>query len=189
MSGFSVYRVMKGRRILVGVTGGIAAYKIPLLIRLLVLAGAEVRVICTSSAFDFVTRPTLAVLSGHVVLSEMTEASTGVWNNHVELGNWADVFVIAPLTANTLSKMANGLCDNLLMATYLSAKCLVMVAPAMDLDMWQHPAVLRNMEMIRSYGHQVIGPESGALASGLTGMGRMSEPEAILAAMEKHFHG
>lgn len=179
---------MRGKRIIVGVTGGIAAYKVPLLVRLLVKAGAEVQVIATSAAFDFATRPTLAVLSRNPVLSEMTDAATGSWHDHVKLGNDADLFVIAPLTANTLGKMANGLCDNLLLATYLSATCPVLLAPAMDLDMWKHPAVVRNLEAVRSFGNHVVGPASGELASGLNGEGRMSEPEEILSAIERLLH-
>jgi phosphopantothenoylcysteine decarboxylase/phosphopantothenate--cysteine ligase len=175
---------MKGKRILIGVTGGIAAYKIPMLVRLLMKAEAQVQVIATPSAFDFVTRPTLAVLSGNPVHSEMTDSSTGVWHNHVEFGNWADCFVIAPLTANTLAKMAHGQSDNLLLATYLSATCPVLVAPAMDLDMWRHPAVVRNMETIRGFGNHVVGPGTGDLASGLSGEGRMAEPEEIFHAIE-----
>lgn len=176
---------MKGKHILVGVTGGIAAYKVPLLVRLLVKAGADVQVIATPSAFDFVTRPTLAVLSGRPVFSEMTDASTGSWHNHVKLGNEADLMVIAPLTANTLGKMANGLCDNLLLATYLSATCPVLLAPAMDLDMWRHPAVEHNLKTVRGFGNHVIGPETGELASGLSGEGRMSEPEDIFQNIER----
>jgi len=179
---------MRGKRIIVGVTGGIAAYKIPLLVRLLVRAGAEVQVIATSAAFDFVTRPTLAVLSRNPVLSEMTDDATGSWHDHVKLGNDADLFVIAPLTANTLGKMANGLCDNLLLATYLSATCPVLLAPAMDLDMWKHPAVVRNLEAVCGCGNHVVGPASGELASGLNGEGRMSEPEEILSAIERLLH-
>jgi phosphopantothenoylcysteine synthetase/decarboxylase len=176
---------MKDKRILIGVTGGIAAYKVPLLVRLLVKAGADVAVIATPSAFDFVTRPTLAVLSGKPVHSEMLDASTGEWHNHVQLGTGADLFVIAPLTANTLGKMANGLCDNLVMATYLSATCPILVAPAMDLDMWKHPAVVANMNKVRSYGNHVVGPGTGELASGLSGEGRMAEPEEIFNVIQQ----
>lgn len=180
---------MKGKRIILGVTGGIAAYKTPLLVRLLVKAGAEVKVIATPSAFDFVTRPTLAVLSGNPVLATMIEKDSGQWNSHVQLGRWADLLVIAPLTANTLGKMANGLCDNIVLATYLSATCPVLVAPAMDLDMWAHPAVKQNMERIIGFGNHVVGPESGELASGLSGEGRMAEPEAIFATIQGLLHG
>jgi len=180
---------MKGKKILLGVTGGIAAYKTPLLVRLLVKTGAEVKVIATPSAFEFVTAPTLATLSKNLVLSEFTQSKTGTWNNHVELGLWADLMVIAPLTANTLGKMANGLCDNLLLATYLSARCPIMVAPAMDLDMLQHPAVTKNLETIYSYGNLIIEPVEGELASGLVGKGRMAEPEEIFQAIVDHFNG
>jgi len=180
---------MNGKRILVGVTGGIAAYKVPLLIRQLTKAGAEVRVVATPSAFDFVTRPTLAVLSNYPVYSEMLDAETGHWHNHVEMGLWPDLFVIAPLTANTLAKMAHGLCDNLVLATYLSAKCPVLVAPAMDLDMWLHPTVVQNMERIKAFGNHVIGPATGELASGLVGQGRMSEPEDIFNEIVALTHG
>jgi phosphopantothenoylcysteine decarboxylase / phosphopantothenate---cysteine ligase len=176
---------MKDKRILIGVTGGIAAYKVPLLVRLLVKAGADVTVIATPSAFDFVTRPTLAVLTGKPVHSEMLDSATGEWHNHVQLGTGADLFVIAPLTANTLGKMANGLCDNLVMATYLSATCPILVAPAMDLDMWKHPAVVANMDKVRSYGNHVVGPGTGELASGLSGEGRMAEPEEIFNVIQQ----
>jgi phosphopantothenoylcysteine decarboxylase/phosphopantothenate--cysteine ligase len=131
----------------------------------------------------------LATLSKNPVLSEFTQSNTGTWNNHVELGLWADLMVIAPLTANTLGKMANGLCDNLLLATYLSARCPVMLAPAMDLDMWQHPAVMKNIDSVRSFGNVVIEPVEGELASGLVGKGRMAEPEEIFQAVGNHFNG
>ena len=179
---------MKGKRILLGVTGGIAAYKVPMLIRLLVKAGAEVRVIATPSAFDFVTRPTLAVLSGNLVYSDMIDKATGQWHNHVELGHWADLFVIAPLTANSLAKIANGFSDNLVTITYLSALCPVLLAPAMDLEMWQHPAVLRNITLVKESGNYVVGPEEGELASGLNGYGRMSEPEEIFNSIAALLH-
>jgi phosphopantothenoylcysteine decarboxylase/phosphopantothenate--cysteine ligase len=180
---------MRGKRILIGISGGIAAYKVPMLVRQLVKAGAEVRVIATPAAFEFVTRATLAVLSGNAVHSEMLESETGEWNHHVEMGNWPDLFVIAPLTANTLAKMANGLCDNLVLATYLSAKCPVLVAPAMDLDMWRHPSVIQNIGRIKEFGNKIVGPESGDLASGLVGKGRMTEPEDIVDAIQHLLHG
>ena len=179
---------MKGKRILVGVTGGIAAYKVPMLIRLLVKVGAEVRVIATPSAFDFVTRPTLSVLSGNPVYSEMLDNATGQWHNHVELGHWADLFVIAPLTANSLAKIANGFSDNLVTITYLSAACPILLAPAMDLEMWQHPAVIRNIKLVKEAGNHLVGPEEGTLASGLNGFGRMSEPEEIFNEIAELFH-
>jgi len=175
---------MKGKRILVGVTGGIAAYKVPMLIRLLVKEGADVQVIATQAAFDFVTPVTLATVSGKPVLSAMTDPATGLWHDHVHLGNNADLMVVAPLTANTLAKMALGLCDNLVLATYLSARCPVLLAPAMDLDMWKHPVVTRNMDTVRGFGNHIVGPATGALASGLMGEGRMSEPEDILTAIQ-----
>lgn len=175
---------MKGKRILVGVTGGIAAFKVPMLIRLLVKEGADVQVIATQAAFDFVTPVTLATVSAKPVLSAMSDPTTGLWHDHVHMGNNADLMVVAPLTANTLAKMANGLCDNLLLATYLSARCPVLLAPAMDLDMWKHPTVVRNMEIVRGYGNHIVGPGTGELASGLMGEGRMSEPEEILTAIQ-----
>lgn len=175
---------MEGKKILVGVTGGIAAFKTPLLIRLLVKAGAEVKVIATESAFDFVTPLTLSTVSKNPVLSSLSD-SAGNWNNHVELGLWADVFVIAPATANTIGKMANGLCDNLLLTTYLSARCPVAVAPAMDLDMLKHPSVQKNLKTIEGLGNHIIEPTEGELASGLEGKGRMAEPEDILQFVKK----
>ncbi|MGZ3863168.1 MAG: bifunctional phosphopantothenoylcysteine decarboxylase/phosphopantothenate--cysteine ligase CoaBC [Bacteroidia bacterium] len=178
--------MLKGKNILLGVTGGIAAYKCANLVRLLVKAGAGVKVIMTPDARSFVTAETLSVLSKNKVETDFfTEDKE--WNNHVHLGLWADAFVIAPCTANTLAKMANGLCDNLLMATYLSARCKVFVAPAMDLDMLKHPATQSNLKKIISYKNVIIPPEKGELASGLNGDGRMAEPETIVAVLEKHF--
>lgn len=178
---------LQGKRILLGVTGSIAAYKSAHLTRLLIKSGAEVQLIMSTSAFDFITPVTLATLSKRPVLSEFSDRKTGEWNNHVELGLWADLFVVAPLSANTLSKFANGLCDNLLNATYLSARCPVMLAPAMDLDMYQHPAVRANLKTVGSFGNIILDAENGELASGLVGQGRMMEPERIMAAMEKFF--
>lgn len=175
---------MKGKRILLGITGGIAAYKIPLLIRLLIKEGAEVKCILTPAAKDFVSPLTLATLSKNEVAIDFWDNKTGVWANHVELGLWADLFIIAPLTANSLAKMAGGHSDNLLMATYLSAKCPVMVAPAMDLDMYQHPTVKRNIELLEKDGVAVIPAESGELASGLEGPGRMPEPEMLFSQIK-----
>ena len=169
---------MRGKKILIGITGGIAAYKIPLLIRLFVKAGAEVKVITTPSAFDFVTPLTLSTVSKNPVISSFYDAN-GNWNNHVEFAHWADVLIVAPATANTIAKMANGLCDNLLLATYLSAKCPVIIAPAMDLDMLKHQAVLKNLKTLEEFGHLIIEPTVGDLASGLQGKGRMAEPETI----------
>ncbi|GMQ28289.1 bifunctional phosphopantothenoylcysteine decarboxylase/phosphopantothenate--cysteine ligase CoaBC [Algoriphagus confluentis] len=171
---------LKGKRILLGVTGSIAAYKSALLTRLLIKSGAEVQIITSASALDFITPLTLATLSKKPVLSEFSDKKSGEWNNHVELGLWADLFIVAPLSANTLAKFAHGICDNLLSATYLSARCPVMVAPAMDLDMYQHPAVQSNLRSLQSFGNQVLEAESGELASGLSGQGRMMEPEHIL---------
>ncbi len=178
---------LQGKRILLGVTGSIAAYKSALLTRLLVKSGAEVQIIMSTSALDFITPLTLATLSKRPVLSEFSKKDTGEWNNHVDLGLWADLFVVAPLSANTLAKFANGLCDNLLTATYLSARCPVMLAPAMDLDMYQHPVVRANLAKVTSFGNVLLDAESGELASGLSGQGRMMEPEHILAEVETFF--
>ncbi|MHA7131217.1 bifunctional phosphopantothenoylcysteine decarboxylase/phosphopantothenate--cysteine ligase CoaBC [Algoriphagus namhaensis] len=178
---------LKGKRILLGVTGSIAAYKSAFLVRLLVKAGAEVQVVMTASAFDFITPLTLATLSKHPVLSQFQKDETGQWNNHVELGLWADLMVIAPASANTISKIAHGLCDNLLSAVYLSARCAVMIAPAMDLDMYRHPSVLESMGKLRSYGNLILEAESGELASGLSGQGRMMEPERMVEAIHAFF--
>lgn len=172
------------RNVLLGVTGGIAAYKIPILVRALVKAGAEVQVVMTPAAHDFVTPLTLATLSGRPVLTELIDrAQGGVWNDHVHLARWADVMLIAPASANTLGKMAHGLCDNLLLACYLSAECPVFVAPAMDLEMYKDTGVLANLEALRSRGVRTIGPATGALASGLVGEGRMTEPDDILSTL------
>ena len=174
---------LAGKKIIVGVTGSIAAYKSAVLIRLLVKAGAEVKVIMTASAAEFITPLTLSVLSKYPVISDLRN-DAGTWNNHVDLGLWADVMLIAPASANTIAKMANGLCDNMLLATYLSAKCPVLFAPAMDLDMWKHPATKRNLEMLASYGNHLVPVENGELASGLVGDGRMAEPETIVAQVQ-----
>jgi len=175
--------MLKGKKIIIGITGSIAAYKIPLLIRLLVKEGAEVQVIVTPSAKDFVTPLTLSTLSGRPVLCEGFEKSDGAWHSHIELGSWADIYLIAPVTANTLAKMACGQADNLLMTTYLAAKCPVFFAPAMDLDMYRHSSTQNNVKTICSYGHYLIEPREGELASGLCGAGRMEEPEHIVAAL------
>lgn len=172
--------LLQGKRILLGVTGSIAAYKAAHLTRLLIKEGAEVQVIMTASALDFITPLTLATLSKRPVLHQSHDPHTGAWNNHVELGLWADLFLIAPLSANTLAKLVTGYCDNLLTATYLSARCPVMVAPAMDLDMYQHPTVKHNLSKIQEYGHVLLDAEDGELASGLLGQGRLMEPEQIL---------
>lgn len=172
--------MLEGKKIVLGVCGSIAAYKSATLVRLLVKAGAEVQVVMTADAVSFITPLTLSTLSKKPVLVKYFEAASGVWNNHVELGLWADLFIIAPASANTLAKMANGQCDNLLTAAYLSAKCPVYFAPAMDLDMWRHPATLNNVQKLQSYGNILIQPGTGELASGLHGEGRMAEPEDIL---------
>ncbi len=171
--------MLSGKRVLIGITGGIAAYKIPLLIRLLKKAGAEVQVIATPMALEIVTPLTLATLSGNPLLTDFHDPETGEWNSHVDLGMWADVMLIAPATANTMGKMVNGIADNLLLTTYLSAKCPVLFAPAMDLDMYQHPSTKMNVEKLVSYGHTLIKPTAGELASGLCGEGRMEEPEVL----------
>ena len=179
---------MRGKKILLGITGSIAAYKSAVLVRLLVKAGAEVKVVMTPAARDFVTPLTLSTLSKNPVFSEYANLETGEWSNHVELGLWADAFVIAPASANTISKMANGICDNLLLAVYLSAKCKVFFAPAMDLDMHKHPSTQDNISRLVSYGNQLINATSGELASGLHGDGRMEEPELIYTILEKYFN-
>ncbi|PIB34240.1 phosphopantothenoylcysteine decarboxylase [Reichenbachiella sp. 5M10] len=178
---------MEGKKILVGVCGSIAAYKSALLVRLLVKAGAEVRVIMTQSAQSFITPLTLSTLSKHPVATEFVKNAAGEWENHVELGLWADLILVAPASAHTLSKFAYGLCDNLLTATYLSAKCPVAVAPAMDLDMYQHPTTQENMTKLQRMGISIIEAEHGELASGLVGTGRMAEPEHIFDFVESHF--
>ena len=178
--------ILSGKNILLGITAGIAAYKTANLVRLLIKAGANVKVVMTPASKDFITPLTLSTLSKHPVYSSFIdeEDDNATWNNHVELGLWADVFVIAPATANTLSKMANGNCDNLLMATYLSAKCPVYFAPAMDLDMYKHATTKRSFNLLRSFGNVMIPATSGELASGLVGEGRMAEPEDIVAFIE-----
>jgi len=180
--------MLHGKKIILGITGSIAAYKAAFLVRLLVKAGAEVKVILTASAKDFITPLTLSTLSKNPVLSEFIQDNTGQWNNHVELGLWADAMIVAPASANTMSKMANGICDNLLLATYLSARCPVMLAPAMDLDMLQHASTKSNLEKLKQFGNQIIDPTYGELASGLTGTGRMAEPEEILTYLVEFFN-
>ncbi|HEX8019007.1 bifunctional phosphopantothenoylcysteine decarboxylase/phosphopantothenate--cysteine ligase CoaBC, partial [Mucilaginibacter sp.] len=172
------------KNIVLGVCGSIAAYKSALLVRLLVKAGANVKVVMTTDATHFITPLTLSTLSKNPALVDYFKADTGEWNNHVELGLWADMLIIAPATANTLAKMANGLCDNLLSAVYLSAKCPIYFAPAMDLDMWLHPATRQNVNRLQSFGNTMIPPGNGELASGLYGEGRMAEPEEIVAFLE-----
>ncbi|MDI1255216.1 MAG: bifunctional phosphopantothenoylcysteine decarboxylase/phosphopantothenate--cysteine ligase CoaBC [Flavobacterium sp.] len=178
--------VLSGKKILLGVSGGIAAYKTATLVRLFIKAGAHVQVIMTPASKDFVTPLTLSTLSKNPVHSSFynEDDENAVWNNHVDLGLWADLMIIAPATANTMSKMANGNCDNLLLATYLSAKCPVYFAPAMDLDMYKHPSTLASFNALKSFGNIIIPAESGELASGLSGEGRMAEPENIMAFLE-----
>ncbi len=179
--------MLNGKHIIVGITGGIAAYKTAILVRLLVKAGAEVQVVMTPNAREFITPVTLSTLSGKPVISEFFTANTGEWHSHVDLGLWADVMVIAPATASTIGKMANGVADNMLVTTYLSAKAPVFVAPAMDLDMMRHPSTRRNLELLRSYGNHIIEPAEGELASHLHGKGRMEEPENIVKVLDAFF--
>ena len=179
--------MLKGKHIILGITGGIAAYKCATLTRLLVKAGAEVQVIMTPNAKQFIQPLTLSTLSGKPVISEFFTANTGQWNSHVDLGLWADALIIAPATASTIGKMAHGVADNMLVTTYLSAKAPVFVAPAMDLDMMRHPSTVRNLELLRSYGNHIIEPAEGELASHLIGKGRMEEPENIVKAIDEFF--
>lgn len=182
--------MLKGKNIIVGITGGIAAYKTASLVRLFVKAGASVQVIMTPNAREFITPVTLSTLSGKPVISEFFTANTGQWNSHVDLGLWADAMVIAPATASTIAKMANGVADNMLVTTYLSAKAPVFVAPAMDLDMFKHPTTTHNLDLLRSYGNYIIEPAAGELASHLIGKGRMEEPEKIFQVIDDFFrHG
>ena len=178
---------LKGKHILLGVSGSIAAYKAAFLTRLFVKEHAEVKIIMTESAKSCIAPVTLATLSKNPVLSDFFIGKTGEWNNHVELGLWADVMLVAPASANTIAKMANGICDNLLLATYLSARSKVFFAPAMDLDMYLHPAVQNNISKLQTYGNILIDAEQGELASGLDGKGRMAEPENILKLLSEHF--
>ena len=179
--------MLKGKHIILGITGGIAAYKCATLTRLLIKAGAEVQVIMTPNAKQFIQPLTLSTLSGKPVISEFFTANTGQWNSHVDLGLWADALIIAPATASTIGKMAHGVADNMLVTTYLSAKAPVFVAPAMDLDMMRHPSTVRNLELLRSYGNHIIEPAEGELASHLVGKGRMEEPENIVKVLDDYF--
>jgi phosphopantothenoylcysteine decarboxylase/phosphopantothenate--cysteine ligase len=179
--------LLQQKKIILGVTGSIAAYKTAFLTRLLIKEGAEVQIIMTDAAKAFITPLTLATLAKRPALSNFVKNDAGEWNNHVDLGLWADALVIAPTTAHTLSKCANGLCDDLLTAVYLSARCPVFFAPAMDLDMYQHGSTLENLEKLTNYGNYILGAEHGELASGLTGTGRMAEPEHIIVALKKYF--
>ena len=177
---------LENKKIIIGITGGIAAYKINYLVRDFVKAGAEVRIVMTKPTEDFVSPLTLSTLSRNKVYTDFYDENK-TWNNHVELALWADVMLIAPCTANTLAKIANGICDNFLMAVYMSAKCPVIIAPAMDLDMYAHPAVTRNLNIIESFGHIIIPAEYGELASGLIGQGRLAEPETIFRTVGNEF--
>ncbi len=177
---------LKEKKIVLAVCGSIAAYKSAILIRQLIKAGAEVKVILTASASQFITPLTLSTLSKNPVITDFTN-NVETWNSHVELGLWADAMVIAPASANTIAKMALGMCDNMLLATYLSAKCPVFFAPAMDLDMWKHKSVKHNIDLLLSYGNILIPVENGELASGLTGDGRMAEPEHIMMHLKDYF--
>lgn len=178
---------LKGKHIILGITGSIAAYKAAILVRLLVKEGAEVKVVMTPLAKEFITPLTLATLSKNPILVDFFNPENGDWNSHVDLGLWADLYLIAPASANTIAKMANGVADNLLLTTYLSAKCPVMVAPAMDLDMYNHPATQRNIKVLQSVGNIIIEAATGELASGLSGKGRMEEPENILNSVVNFF--
>ena len=179
--------MLKGKHIILGVTGSIAAYKAATLTRLLVKEGANVKVVMTPLAKEFITPLTMATLSKSPIMVDFYNPENGDWNSHVDLGLWADLYLIAPASANTIGKMAGGIADNLLLTTYLSAKCPVMVAPAMDLDMYKHPATQRNLKVLQSFGNIIIEPESGELASGLIGKGRMEEPERIVAFITDYF--
>lgn len=179
--------MLQGKKIILGVTGSIAAYKAAHLVRLLVKEGMEVKVIMTPLAKEFITPLTLATLSRNPILVDFFNPENGDWNSHVDLGMWADAYLIAPATANTIGKMVNGVADNLLLTTYLSAKCPVFIAPAMDLDMFAHPSTRRNIDILRSYGNQIIEPAVGQLASGLEGKGRMEEPENIVQFLDDYF--
>ncbi|MFT4736850.1 MAG: phosphopantothenoylcysteine decarboxylase/phosphopantothenate--cysteine ligase [Cyclobacteriaceae bacterium] len=180
--------MLSGKKILLAVTGSIAAYKTAFFVRLLVKSGAQVEVIMTDSATDFITPLTLSTLSKRPVHRNFFEKESGSWDNHVELGLWADLFIVAPASANTIAKMANGICDNLLLATYLSARCPVMIAPAMDLDMMAHPATQSNIDRLKSFGNLIVDAVNGELASGLSGRGRMSEPQDLIAHIESFFN-
>ena len=179
--------MLRGKKIIVGVTGSIAAYKAAVLIRLLVREGAEVKALLTPTTKQFITPLTLATLCKNPVPVEFFNPENGAWNSHVSLGTWADAFVIAPATANTIAKMATGVADNLLLTTYLSARCPVFVAPAMDLDMYNHPSTQYNLDSLKSYGNRIIEPAEGELASGLSGKGRMEEPEKIVEYLSQYF--
>ncbi|MDR2423138.1 MAG: bifunctional phosphopantothenoylcysteine decarboxylase/phosphopantothenate--cysteine ligase CoaBC [Prevotellaceae bacterium] len=179
--------MLAGKHVLIGITGGIAAYKSAMLVRLFVREGAEVKVLMTETAKRFITPLTMSTLSKNPVYADFFNPENGEWNSHVDLGLWADAYVIAPATANSIGKMAAGIADNLLLTTYLSAKCPVFIAPAMDMDMYRHPANTSNLETLKSYGNTIIDAESGELASGLDGKGRMAEPETIVNSLKSFF--
>lgn len=179
--------MIKGKNILIGVTGGIAAYKTASVIRLLVKEGASVKVIMTENAKQFITPLTLATLSKNPILTEFFDPENGSWNSHVDLGLWADLFLVAPATANTIAKMANGIADNLLLTTYLSSRCPVFIAPSMDMDMLAHPSTTINIETLKAFGNHILEPATGELASGLSGKGRMAEPEEIVNELKSFF--
>ena len=178
---------LKGKHIVLGITGGIAAYKSAILARLFVKAGAEVQVVMTPAAREFITPVTMSALTGKPVITEFFSANTGEWHSHVDIGLWADAMVIAPATASTIAKMAHGVADNMLVTTYLSAKAPVFIAPAMDLDMFAHPSTTANLRTLASYGNHIIEPTAGELASHLVGKGRMEEPEVIFSVIERFF--
>lgn len=179
--------MLKGKNILIGITGGIAAYKTANIIRLLVKNGANVKVIMTENSKEFITPLTISTLSKNQVLTDFFDRATGDWNSHVDLGIWADLFLVAPATANSISKMAHGIADNLLLTTYLSARCPVFLAPSMDMDMLKHPATVKNIEIVRSFGNVILEPGEGELASGLSGKGRMTDPEEIVREITDFF--
>ncbi|MBR5183405.1 MAG: phosphopantothenoylcysteine decarboxylase, partial [Bacteroidales bacterium] len=179
--------MLKGKHILLGVTGSIAAYKSAVLVRNLVKQGAEVKVVMTEMAKQFITPLTMATLSKNPILVDFYNPENGDWNSHVSLGMWADLYLIAPCSANTIGKMVSGVADNLLLTSYLSAKCKVAIAPAMDLDMYKHPSTQRNLDILKGWGVEIIEPESGELASGLEGKGRMAEPEDVVLQVESIF--
>jgi phosphopantothenoylcysteine decarboxylase/phosphopantothenate--cysteine ligase len=178
---------LANKKIVLGITGSIAAYKSAVLLRLLIKEGAQVQVVITESGKQFITPVTLSALSGKPVISEFFGSTDGTWNSHVDIGLWADLMIVAPATASTIGKMANGIADNMLVTTYLSAKCPVYIAPAMDLDMYSHPSTQKNISVLRSFGNKIIDPGSGELASGLEGKGRMEEPENIVEIIVDHF--
>ena len=178
---------LKNKKIILGITGSIAAYKAAIIVRLLIKAGAEVQVIMTPSGKEFITPVTLSALTGKPVISEFFTANDGTWHSHVDLGLWADAMLIAPATAATIAKMANGIADNMLITTYLSSKAPVFVAPAMDLDMLKHPTTQRNIQLLRTYGNTIIESTEGELASHLHGKGRMEEPAKIVETLNNHF--